>query len=138
MADSKTGARPDPVQRIDSAFFWDACKRGELVAQECGGCSKLWHPPRPMCPNCHSTEKRERKLSGKGKIMAWTIPVHPPAFGFAAPPVVALVELEEGLRMISNIEGGDPRSLKIGDKVTVAFAPTSGGHAVPVFKPAKG
>ena len=126
--------RPDPILRIDSAFFWEACERGEFVAQKCETCNKLWHPPRPMCPDCHSTEKAEQKLSGKAKILSWVRQVRPASFGYEESPYVILVELEEGLRMVSNFEGES--APEFGMAVEVDFAKTSGGKAVPVFKQA--
>jgi uncharacterized OB-fold protein len=64
------------------------------------------------------------------------VPRHPAPIGFADPPVVVLVALDEGIRLVSNLEGADPASVAIGLRVEVAFAPTRGGHAVPVFRPA--
>ena len=69
-ASPSDGHWPDPIQRIDTAFFWEACERGELVAQKCPSCDVLWHPPRPICPTCHSTEKEVQKLSGKGQLQS--------------------------------------------------------------------
>ncbi len=129
------GARPDPVVRVDSAFFWEACERGEFVAQRCEGCERLWHPPRPMCPICHSTEKSAAALSGKGVVMSYVMPVHPPAYGFAEPPIAALIELEEGLRFVGTLVDVEPASIRVGMPVQVSFAATSGGKAVPVFRP---
>ncbi len=124
--------RPDPIQRIDTAFFWEACARGEFVAQKCEPCNKLWHPPRPMCPDCHSLEKSVATLSGNAKVLSWVRQVRPASYGFQESPIVILVELEEGLRMVSNWIG--ETLPQIGDDVKVEFAPTSGGKAVPVFK----
>lgn len=126
--------RPDPVQRIDTSFFWEACERGEFVAQKCEPCDKLWHPPRPMCPDCHSLERSFAKLSGKGTILSWVRQVRPASYGFDKSPIVILVQLEEGLRIVSNIVGDTPP--EIGDSVHVAFEKTAGGKAVPVFKKA--
>lgn len=126
--------RPDPVQRIDTSFFWEACERGEFVAQKCEPCDKLWHPPRPMCPDCHSLERSFAKLSGKGTILSWVRQVRPASYGFDKSPIVILVQLEEGLRIVSNIVGDTPP--EIGDIVYVAFEKTAGSKAVPVFKKA--
>ena len=125
--------RPDPIQRIDTAFFWSACERGELVAQKCEPCNKLWHPPRPMCPDCHSTEKAEVKLSGQGKVLSWARQVRPASYGFEQSPIVILVELEEGIRLVSNFISDTPPDFGMG--VEVDFEKTSGDKAVPVFKP---
>ncbi len=144
MADAKTNvpgqeasSRPDPIATVDSAFFWDGAARGELLIQQCCGCDTLWHPPRPMCPKCYCVEKRYTKMSGHGTVYSWSMPIHPPAYGFETPPIVALIDLEEGVRIVSNVIGVDAREMKSGIAVEVAFAPTRGGKAVPVFHPAK-
>lgn len=132
--------RPDPILKIDTAFFWEACERKEFVAQkficspECKDRERLWHPPRPMCPKCHSTEKEVQQLSGLGTVVSWCVAVRPQAFGFEESPIAALIELDEGLRFISNIEGVAEEDMQIGIRVQVAFADTSGGKKVPVFK----
>ena len=125
--------RPDPILKIDTAFFWEACEREEFVAQkficspECKDRERLWHPPRPMCPKCHSTEKEVQQLSGLGTVVSWCVAVRPQAFGFEESPIAALIELDEGLRFISNIEGVAEEDMQIGIRVQVAFADTSGG-----------
>lgn len=128
--------RPDPIQRIDSAFFWEACERGELVAQKCEKCDVLWHPPRPMCPTCHTTDKATQKLSGRGKLLSWVRQVRPASFGFPESPVACLVELEEGIRLVSNLEGVETDDIKIGMALEVDFAKTSGDKSVPIFRAA--
>lgn len=129
--------RPDPIVRIDSAFFWEACERGEFVAQKCSACDILWHPPRPMCPKCHSTDKDVQQLSGLGKIMSWGMQVTPPAFGFETSPITALIELDEGLRFVATVEGVGEDDMQVGMRVKVDFADSVGGKKVPVFLPAK-
>ena len=88
-----------------------------------------------MCPHCRSTERAPVRLSGRGQVYSWIIPRHPPPLGFAEAPVVVLIELEEGIRLVSNIEGVPAGEMRAGLAVEVAFAPTRGGHAVPVFRP---
>ena len=127
--------RPDPIQRIDSAFFWEACERGELVVQKCEPCNKLWHPPRAICPQCHATQKTEQKLSGLGIVLSWARQVRPASFGFKESPWIILVELDEGVRFVSNLES--ETAPEYGMRVSVEFAETSGGKAVPVFKAAE-
>ncbi len=127
--------RPDPIVRIDSAFFWDACDREELMVQKCPNCEILWHPPRPMCPKCHTTEKDYEKLSGKGKILSWGQQVTPPAYGFEESPIAVLVELDEGVRIVSTLEGIALDDITPEMPVTVEFADTSGGRKIHVFRP---
>jgi uncharacterized OB-fold protein len=126
--------RPDPIQRIDSAFFWKGCEEGKLLAQKFEGSDRLWHPPRPMCPITHTTKKTYVELSGKGTVISWAKQIRPASFGFADSPFVILVELEEGLRMLSNFESETPP--EFGMAVEVDFAQTSGKKAVPIFRPA--
>ena len=97
-----------------------------------------------MCPNCHSLDQKHVRLSGEGVVYSWILPIHPAPIGFDEPPVVALIDLKEGLRIVSNVRGVDPKMTKDGIdpkvrmnglKVKVAFEPTRGGKAVPVFYP---
>lgn len=129
--------RPDPIVMPDNAFFWEGAERGELLGQACAQCGALRHPPRPMCPHCHSVERKTVPLSGRGTVCSWIIPRHPQPMGFEEAPVVALVELEEGIRLVTNIVDADPGMVHHGMAVEVGFEPTAGGHAVPVFHPFK-
>jgi uncharacterized OB-fold protein len=127
--------RPDPIVTRDTDFYWEGALRGELLGQACAACGKLRHPPRPMCPHCHSVERKLVRLSGRGAVYSWIIPRHPAPVGFAESPVVALVELEEGIRIVSNVVGAAPGQVRQGLAVEVDFEPTRGGKAVPVFRP---
>ena len=133
-----TVTRPDPIVTPDAAFFWEGAKRGELLAQRCASCGDLQHPPRPMCPKCHSVQRALVRLSGRGEVYSWIIPRHPPAVGFAQPPIVALIQLEEGIRLVSNVVGVGVGQVAIGMEVEVQFEPPVGGYAVPVFRPRTG
>lgn len=130
--------RPDPIVTADAAFFWEGAKRGQLLALRCLGCGELQHPPRPMCPRCHSVQQEPTPLSGRGKVSSWIMPRHPPPVGFARPPVVVLVELEEGIRLVSNLVDTVDGHVALGMEVEVRFEPTVGGFAVPVFRPRNG
>lgn len=127
--------RPDPVYAPDAAFFWEGVARGELLGQRCADCKYLAHPPRPMCPKCHSTGREQVRLSGHGTVYSWIVPRHPAPVGFAEPPVVALIELDEGIRFVSNLVDIDLSDIRHGLAVQVRFVPTRGGKAVPVFAP---
>jgi len=127
--------RPDPIVSRDAEFYWEGALRGELLGQACASCGELRHPPRPMCPRCHSVERKIVPLSGRGTVYSWVIPRHPQPVGFAESPVVALIELEEGIRLVSNVVGAAPGQVRQGLPVEVAFERTRGGKAVPVFRP---
>jgi uncharacterized OB-fold protein len=87
-----------------------------------------------MCPRCHSVQREQVRLSGRGEVYSWIIPRHPPAVGFAQAPIVALIQLEEGIRLVSNVVGVADGQVAIGMEVEVLFEPTVGGYAVPVFR----
>lgn len=127
--------RMAPIVTPDSKFFWDGADREEFVGQKCADCGKFRFPPRPMCPHCHSLRQEEVKLSGYGRVCAWTMPRHPPPFGFAEPPIVAVIELEEGTRFVSNLVGVALDEVKIDMPVELGFESTTGNHKVPVFRP---
>jgi len=130
--------RLKPVVTLDIKFFWDACDRGELVAERCSSCQRFRFPPRPMCPHCHSLKRDHVKLSGRGTVYSWIRPRHPMPVGFAEPPTVALIDLEEGFRIVSNVYGIEFEKITPGLPVEVFFEPTMGGKKVPVFKPRAG
>jgi uncharacterized OB-fold protein len=138
MADAQSTPpkRPEPVATPDSAFFWEGAARGELLIKQCAQCKALWHPPRPMCPTCFATHMVPARMSGRGTVYSWAMPIHPFPHGFAIPPIVALIDLEEGPRIVSNVIGVDPRQMREGLSVVVTFEATEGGKSVPVFQPA--
>jgi uncharacterized OB-fold protein len=89
-----------------------------------------------MCPNCGSFEIDVIELSGRGTVYSWAVLHHPQNPAFEYPIKAALVDLEEGVRMVSNLIGMEPGDIEIGMPVSVTFVPTAGGNAVPVFEAA--
>lgn len=126
--------RPAPWLTRDSRFFWDAAKQGELVAQACADCGALRSPPRPMCPHCNSVASEPRRLSGRGSVYTWVIPRYPPIPGFAD-AIVAVIDLAEGIRMVSNVRGIAYEDITADMPVEVAFEDAEEGWRVPVFRP---
>jgi uncharacterized OB-fold protein len=126
--------RPAPTLTEDNRFFWEAAALGRLVAQRCLGCGRLHHPPRPMCPNCHGLEHDEVELSGRGQVYSYAVLHHPQNPKFVYPVLAALVDLDEGIRLVTNIVGVEPSDLRIGMPVRVTFAATTGDMSVPVFE----
>ncbi len=136
MTDQET--KPiDPIPNMEDQWYWEAADRGEFLGERCSGCHRFRNPPRPMCPHCHSVEREHVALSGRGKVEAWGAPTHPHPFGYDSPPVVALVEVEEGFRLMTGLVGVGLEDVTMGMDVTVDFLPTSGGHQLPVFRPSK-
>lgn len=124
-----------PIVTPDAKSFWEAADREQFVGQKCGDCGIFTFPPRPMCPHCHSLKRLEVPLSGRGTVHAWTVPRHPHPFGFKEAPVVAVIQLEEGTRMVSNVVGVAPEDMRMDMPVEVMFEDTMNKHKVPVFRP---
>jgi uncharacterized OB-fold protein len=133
---SNAPRRPPPIVTDDSAVFWDAVGEGRLVAQQCGECGALRHPPRPMCPHCRSLVVDVVPLSGRGTLYSYAVLHHPQNPAFDYPVLAALVDLEEGIRIVSNLTGIEPDDIRIGMRVQAEFEPTVGDGSVPVFRPA--
>lgn len=128
-----TSGRPRPATSDDTAFFWDGAAKGELLAQACAGCGRLRHPPGPACPACLSFDWEPRRLSGRGHVHSYTVLHHPALPAFDEPPVIAVVELAEGLRMVANVVDPAGRALAVGDEVTVVFSHQDEGWTIPQF-----
>jgi uncharacterized OB-fold protein len=128
--------RPPPIVTDDSAVFWDGAADGRLVAQRCGECGRLRHPPRPMCPYCNSLNVDVETLSGRGRVYSYAVLHHPQHPAFDYPVLAVLVDLDEGVRIVSNLTDTAPGDVRIGMPVEAHFVPTAEGAAVPVFRPA--
>jgi len=124
-----------PIVTLDAKFFWDGADQEQFLGQKCGDCHTFRFPPRPMCPHCFSVKREEVPLSGKGTVHSWTIPRHPHPFGFKESPIVAVIQLEEGIRMVSNVVGVAYEDVKQDMPVEVTFEATMNNHKVPVFRP---
>ena len=131
------GERVKPAIGRDNAFFWEGVEQRELRIQQCGGCGVLRHPPAPLCARCGSTDQGFVVVSGRGVVYSHVEHHYPPLPGVELPHTVLLVELEEGVRLISELAPGvDPGVVRIGLPVQVAFAQVPGGQLLPVFGPA--
>ncbi len=89
-----------------------------------------------MCPHCHSLDHEVVDLSGRGSLYSYALLHHPQHPAFDYPVFAALVELDEGIRLVSNLVDVEPADIRIGMRLEVAFEPTADGGAVPVFRPA--
>jgi uncharacterized OB-fold protein len=132
------GLKPDPMITDVTRAYWEATREGKLVLQQCTECGTLRHPPGPMCPSCRSLSTLEQPASGRGRIFSFTLPRHPIPAGFEDGYVVAIVELEEGPRVVTNILDADRDRLAIGMDVELQFEPTESGYQLPQFRPAAG
>jgi uncharacterized OB-fold protein/acyl dehydratase len=127
--------RPRPAVNRDNAFFWEGVERGELLIQRCAKCQQLRHPPMPTCANCGSFEWDTLTASGRGTVYSWVVPHYPQVPMFEYPYVVVLVELEEGVRLVSNLVDVDPADVEIGLRVEVTYVKTDPELTLPMFRP---
>ncbi|WP_111735754.1 Zn-ribbon domain-containing OB-fold protein [Roseovarius amoyensis] len=128
--------KPLPVVDHDSAPYWEAAREGRLDIPLCGDCGKHHFYPRSICPHCHSDNLKFDTVSGRGEVHTFTIARRPagPAFGDDVPYVVALIELEEGPRMMSRVQTDAPEKVRIGAKVEVTFVKASDEITFPYFQ----
>jgi len=125
---------PMPPILWDNMGFWEGIKRHELVFQKCKECGTWLHPPRPVCPNCRSFEKEWARSTGKGTIHSWVTYLESPHPSFKAPYSVVLVELDEGVRLVSNMVDIKPEEISIGMPVEVVFDDIAEGLTLPKFR----
>lgn len=130
---------PDPQPPLPqpdalTAPFWDACRRGALEVAACSDCGHRFLPPGPCCPRCWCPRLAPQEASGRGRVFSFAVyrrTYHP---GMPAPYVVALVELDEGPRLISNIVGCAPEEVAVDMPVEVRFE-AMGDFTLPRFAP---
>jgi uncharacterized OB-fold protein len=135
VTDAPAVMRPAPIVTDDSEPFWTAALRGELVIQRCSSCGRWNHPPRPMCPSCRSLGHEWVPVAGSGTVYSFGLLHHPQHPAFDYPVIAVLVELDERVRIVSNLVDVDPGEVAIGMPVEVTFAATARDQAVPVFRP---
>jgi uncharacterized protein len=130
-------AVPEPTPETQP--FWDGCARGELLLQRCRSCGKPYFYPRPICPECGSTDVEWFQASGRATLYSYVIN-HRPARGFEddGPYAIAVVQLAEGPRMMTNITGipNTPGDLVLDMELQVTFE-QRGNVAIPLFTPAR-
>ncbi|PLC55952.1 hypothetical protein CR155_02455 [Pollutimonas nitritireducens] len=126
---------PKPIANADSQPYWDAARERRLVIRKCNSCSALHFMPRHMCPECWSDQLEWVDSKGKGTVHSFSIirRVSDPAFAHKVPYVTALIDLDEGPRMMANILGNDALSVQIGDRVTLTFEDRGDGALLPQF-----
>ena len=129
--------KPVPIASPESAPFWQAAKEHRLLIPRCNACKKFWFPPSQLCPHCLSADTGWEAVSGRGRIYSFVVfhRVYHPAFAGEVPYVVAIVELEEGPRMLTNIVGMPVDQVRCNMPVTVVFDDVSSELSVPKFTP---
>ena len=123
-----------------SAPFWEATREKRITLQRCADCqSWVWYP-RSACIACLGEDLRWTEVSGEGSVYAVSVHYRPGVAEMKerVPYAVALVELREGVRLLTNVVGCDPESVRIGQRVELAWEALSDGRHLPVFEPVSG
>jgi uncharacterized OB-fold protein len=118
--------------------YWDGARAGKVLFQRCRECDTRFHPPMPICPTCYSSDLEWSASSGKGTVYTYTVVYHPthPAFQDRVPYVVAVVELDEGPRIVTNIKHCPVESVHGGMRVSIFFEEVSDTISLPQAEPA--
>ena len=132
------GKRFIPQPTPETEHFWEGARRGELLLQRCELCREPYFPPRPFCPRCASRQVAVFRASGRATLYSYVINERA-APGFEAPYAIAVVELEEGPRMMTNIVESPqtPEALVLDMPLEVTFEALSEEIALPLFRPAE-
>ena len=118
--------------------FWDAAREGKLLIKRCAACRRAHYYPRTFCPHCWSTKVSWEEASGRGSLYTYSV-VHQndlPPFNERVPYVAAIVELDEGPRVMTNVVDCDLGALRVGMAVQVQFRSLTEDLSIPVFRPA--
>jgi uncharacterized OB-fold protein len=126
--------RPRPAATPDTRWWWDAINEHRLQIQRCDGCERLRHPPTPSCPSCRSLEWSPIEASGQGEVYSYTVLHHPQLPGFDYPLAAAVIQLEEGARLVSNVVGVPAAEVRIGQPVQVEYLDAGDGISLPQFR----
>lgn len=124
-----------PAISEDTEFFWNGVREGELRVQQCADCSALNHPPKPICSECGSFELGHLVASGAGTVYSHVTFHKPLSPGFDEPYNVSVIELVEGVRIVSQVVGVQPDAISIGMPVEVEFTEVEPGLVLPLFHP---
>jgi uncharacterized OB-fold protein len=120
--------RPLPRPSADTKTFWDGCAVGELRYQRCTHCGQTQLIPRALCATCQREDLQWHTASGHGQVLSFTVVHRPPvpAFQKETPYTIALVDMEEGFRLMVNVRGGGSTPLAIGQRVRIGFREVEG------------
>jgi uncharacterized OB-fold protein len=130
-------ARPLPILDEDNREFWASCRRHAMTLQRCAACASMRYYPAPICSACGSMDFTWEPVSGNAVVYTYSIVRRPatPAFKDEVPYVYAIVELEEGPMMPTNIVGVPADDVTIGMSVQLAYRDVTGEITLPVFTP---
>lgn len=133
---TETRHPPLPRPSATSRPFWDACRRHQLVVQRCDTCGRFTFIPQTFCRHCLSRDLTWVPSSGRGRVYSYTVVWRPQTPAFPVPYVVAIIEMDEGYQMLSNVVGCPAEAVSIGMPVEVIFEDVSRNISLPKFRPA--
>jgi uncharacterized OB-fold protein len=126
---------PCPAPNPDSQPYWDAARTGRLLLKGCPSCKRPHFPPRYLCPWCWTPATEWIESAGLGSVYSYTVMRRAPLKEFAAlvPYVVALIDLDEGPRMLANVVGANALEVRIGSRVRVTYEKRGESVTIPQF-----
>jgi uncharacterized OB-fold protein len=132
---SDAATRFEPPASPAGRPFWDGSREQRFLVPWCSACREPHWFPREVCPHCLSPDLDWREASGRGTVHAVSVQPGPgnPAMAGREPYAVVLVDLAEGVRMLSEVAGGDPWSVAVGDEVELAWEPLTDGRNLPIW-----
>ena len=123
-----------PVENHDSQHYWQGLRDGKLLLQQCSDCQSLRHPPQPMCEACQSLNWNTLESKCSGTIYSYTTIHYPEIPPFDYPNSIVLVDLDEGVRLASQLVGVKPDEIEIGARVTATITEVQDGLSLPIFE----
>jgi uncharacterized protein len=143
MSESATGTaaqtarppRPRPARTHDNSFWFEGAQEHRLLIQRCASCGTLRHPPLPACAVCRSFEWDTVESSGRGTLYSFVVVHYPQVPAFEYPLPIGLIQLEEGTRVVANLQGVEPADVKIGMSLRAEFVDCDDELSLPVFVP---
>jgi hypothetical protein len=128
--------KPLPVLDLDNRLFWESCKKHQMALQQCVGCKQFRYPPRPLCPKCHFPEAEWTPIAGTGKVYVSLVMCrsYGPSWEQDVPYNISLIDLDEGVRIWSNVIGCLPDEVMIGDQVKISYEDVTSEVTLPKFR----
>lgn len=134
MSSPVTGSVVRPMVNRDSQFFWDGTRAGELRIQRCNECGALRFPPGPACPDCGALDRGHVVAAGRGTVFSYVVHRHPPVPGKELPIVIALIDLDEGVRMVGEVVDVADDEIEIGMGLRVDFRTIDDELTLPIWR----
>jgi uncharacterized OB-fold protein len=118
----------------DSAYFWEGIAARELRIQTCNKCGALRHPPGPACPECGALDRGHVVATGTGTVFSYVVHRHPPVPGKELPIVIALIDLDEGVRMVGEVDDVADDEIEIGMRLRVDYRVVDNELTLPIWR----